>query len=237
MMPTVLIIAGGVGTRLYPVTKTIPKAMIELAGKPFIAHQLSMLKTNGVTRVVICAGYLGEQLKDYVKDGSDFGIKVDFSFDGEKLLGTAGVIKKALPALEESFAVMYGDSYLTEDLKPVSDAFFLSGKKGLMTVFKNDGQWDTSNVVYADGKIVEYNKKSIVPEMKYIDYGVSFFRKETFGGIGENQIYDLADLFRMLIKENQLAGYEVKQRFFEIGSFKGLEETRRYLEKFGGSYG
>lgn len=234
MMPAALIITGGVGTRLYPITKTIPKAMIELAGKPFIAHQLNILKNNGVKRAVICAGYLGEQLKNYVKDGRDFGLRVDFSFDGEKLLGTAGVIKKALPLLEENFAVMYGDSYLTENFNPVADAFFLSGKKGLMTVFKNNGQWDTSNVVYVDGKIIKYDKKNAAPEMKHIDYGLLFFKKEAFAGIAENQVYDLADLCRELIESGQLAGYEVKQRFFEIGSFKGLEETRKYLENLGG---
>lgn len=236
MMPTVLIIAGGAGTRLYPITKTIPKAMIKLAGKPFIAHQLNRLKNDGVTRVVICAGYLGEQLKDYIKDGSGFGLKVDFSFDGKKLLGTAGVIKKALPLLEENFAVMYGDSYLTESFNPIADSFLLSGKKGLMVLFKNNGQWDTSNIVYADGKIIKYDKKNIVSEMKYIDYGLLFFKKEALIGIAENQVCDLADLCQELIGIDQLAGYEVKQRFFEIGSFRGLEETKRYLEKLGGNH-
>lgn len=235
-MPTVLIIAGGEGRRLYPITKTIPKAMIELAGEPFIAHQLRMLKNNGVTRAIICAGYLGEQLKDYIEDGRNFGLKVDFSFDGEKLLGTAGAVKKAFCLLEDNFAVMYGDSYLTADFEPISVAFFSSGKKGLMAVLRNNGQWDTSNVVYADGKIVKYSKKHITPEMKYIDYGLLFFRKEAFAGIAENQVYDLADLCRDLIEKNQLDGYEVEQRFFEVGSFKGLEETRSYLEKLGSSH-
>ncbi|MFH1903651.1 MAG: sugar phosphate nucleotidyltransferase [Candidatus Omnitrophota bacterium] len=231
MMPIVVILAGGAATRLYPVTQTIPKAMLELAGKPFIAHQMDLLQHNGVTRVVICAGYLGEQLKNYVKDGRKFKMKVDFSFDGKKLLGTAGAIKKTLPLLEDNFAVMYGDSYLTENFNPIADFFFLSNKKGLMAVFKNDKQRDASNVAYAEGKVIKYDKKNLAAEMKHIDYGLSFFKKEAFAEITENQVYNLADLCKNLAEEDQLAGYEVKRRFYEIGSSKGLDETRSYLEK------
>ena len=230
MMSTVAILSGGTATRLYPVTKAMPKAMLELAGKPFIAHQIEILKNNGVGRVVICAGYLGHVLKEYVQDGSDFGLTVDFSFDGDKLLGTAGAINKALPLLGDNFAVMYGDSYLTEDFRPIADFFLKSGKKGLMTVFKNEGKWDLSNIVYGDGRIMKYDKRQVVEEMKYIDYGLLFFKKEAFSKITGEQVYDLADLCADLINEGQMAGYEVKQRFYEIGSFKGLEETRKYLE-------
>jgi len=229
-MPTVAMLSGGRATRLYPITKEIPKAMLELAGKPFIAHQLEMLKHNGVKRVVICAGYLGQMLEDYVRAGNDSGLTVDFSFDGDNLLGTAGAIKKALPLLGNSFAVMYGDSYLTEDFRLISNFFTSSDKKGLMTVFKNNNEWDASNIIYADGKVIKYNKKQLTSEMKYIDYGLLFFKSEAFSRIIENQIYDLADLCADLINEDQMAGYEVKQRFYEIGSFKGLEETKRYLE-------
>jgi len=230
MMPTIAILSGGKATRLYPITKEIPKAMLELAGKPFIAHQLEMLKHNGVKRVVICAGYFGLMLKDYIRAGNDYGLSVDFSFDGDKLLGTAGAIKKALPLLENSFAVMYGDSYLTEDFRPIANFFASSDKKGLMTVFKNDGEWDVSNIVYADGKILKYDKKQLTPEMKYIDYGLLFFKSAAFSKIIDDQVYDLADLCVDLINEDQMAGYEVKQRFYEIGSFKGLGETKQYLE-------
>lgn len=230
MMLTVAILSGGKATRLYPITKEIPKAMLELAGKPFIFHQLEMLKCSGVGRVVVCAGHFGQILEDYIRAENNFGLTVDFSFDGDKLLGTAGAIKKALPLLGNSFAVMYGDSYLTEDFRPIADFFVSSGKKGLMTVFKNEGKWDVSNIVYTDGKILKYDKKQITPEMKYIDYGLLFFKPAAFSKIIDGQVYDLADLCVDLINEDQMAGYEVKQRFYEIGSFKGLEETKQYLE-------
>ena len=226
---TIAVLAGGIATRLYPVTKTIPKAMLELAGKPFIDHQLELFKGNKIKRVVICAGYLGDQLQAYVGDGRRFGVDVHFSFDGEKLLGTAGAIKKALPLLGESFAVIYGDSYLPIDLKPIEEAFFNSGKKGLMTVFKNNDNWDTSNVVCKDGQIVTYDKKNKSKDMNYIDYGLSFFKKEVFDRLPGSQVLDLADVCTQLAAAGELARYEVKERFYEIGSFKGLEETKKYL--------
>jgi N-acetyl-alpha-D-muramate 1-phosphate uridylyltransferase len=233
MMPTIAILAGGQATRLHPITKEIPKALLELAGKPFIFHQLEMLKANGATHIVICVGYLGYMLEDYIRIGNDLGLTIDFSFDGNELLGTAGAIKKALPLLGNSFAVMYGDSYLTANFYPIAEFFAKSNKKGLMTVFKNEGKWDVSNIVYTDGKIIKYDKKHITPEMKYIDYGLLFFKPEAFIKITDRQIYDLADLCIDLINEDQMVGYEVKQRFYEIGSFAGLEETKRYLEKKG----
>ncbi len=237
MMPNIVILAGGIASRLYPVTKTVPKAMIEIAGKPFISHQLELIKANGIKDAVVCAGYLGEEIQKYVGNGKAYGINVRFSFDGEKLLGTAGAIKKALPLLGEDFAVMYGDSYLTADFKEIYNFFLKSRKKGLMTVFKNDGKYDKSNIVFSNSIILKYDKKNTASDMSYIDYGLSFFKKEAFNEISDNQICDLADLCSGLVQSGQMAGYEVKERFYEIGSFEGLEETKRYLEKMGGGDG
>ncbi len=229
-MPTVVILAGGEATRLSPVTKAMPKSMVELEGRPFIAHQLEILKKNDVKRVVICAGYLGHMVKDYIHKAGDLGLKVEFSFDGDKLLGTAGAIRKALPLLENDFAVMYGDSYLTEDFRPIAGFFLKSGKKGLMTVFKNENKWDISNIVFDGGQLVKYDKKNLTKEMKYIDYGLLFFKKEVFSKIIEGRVADLADLCTELVNGGHMAGYEVKTRFYEIGSFQGLEDTKKYLQ-------
>jgi NDP-sugar pyrophosphorylase family protein len=157
MISTTVILAGGYATRLYPVTKTIPKAMLQVAGKPFINHQLMLLKKNGISRVVICSGYLSKQIEDYVGNGSEFGLTIKYSTDGEKLLGTGGAIKKALPLLEDKFFVIYGDAYLDIDLKQVSEFFLRRNKKGLMTVFHNMYKWNTSNVVFVDGEVVKYD--------------------------------------------------------------------------------
>ncbi len=229
MIKSLALLSGGLATRLRPVTETIPKSMIDINGRPFIAHQLELLKKKGIEEVVICAGYLGGLIKDYVKDGSAFGINARYSFDGDRLLGTGGAVKKAMPLLEDLFYVMYGDSYLDVDFIKIADFFTGNNKKGLMTVLKNDGWWDKSNVIFEKGRIVNYDKNSKDPGMKYIDYGLGILRKEVFDKIKENEVKDLADIYRDLLNEEQLLGYEVKERFYEIGSFRGIEETREYL--------
>ncbi len=228
---TLALLAGGLATRLRPITQEIPKAMIDINGKPFIVRQLELLNKNGIKEVIICAGYLGEQIRDYIKDGSGSGMKVEYSFDGDKLLGTGGAIKKALPLLNDVFFVMYGDSYLDVDFREIASYFLRSNKKALMTVLKNNGQWDKSNVVFKNGRIINYDKKYFVPEMNYIDYGLGIMRKSVFNDIKDNEVVDLADIYKYLVNEDQLVGYEVKERFYEIGSFKGIEETREYLLK------
>jgi NDP-sugar pyrophosphorylase family protein len=231
MIDNIVIIAGGLATRLYPATLKIPKAMIEINGKPFIHHQLELLKEKGLEKAVLCIGYLGEMIRDYVADGSRFGLKVSYSYDGDRLLGTAGAIKKALPLLPDVFFVMYGDSYLPIDFKSISEYFLGYDKKALMTVIKNDNKWDKSNVIFDRGVIAEYNKKSSSPEMKYIDYGLGIITKTCFDEVKDNEAADLADIYSALVSGGQLIGYEVKERFYEIGSLRGIEETKEFLLK------
>ncbi len=225
----VAILAGGLAKRLQPLTQTIPKALIDVNGEPFIAHQLRLLHSNEIDRVIVCAGYLGEMVQEVVGDGEPFGLQVRFSFDGPRLLGTAGAIKKARPLLGESFFVLYGDAYLPCNYRAVQTAFERSGRQALMTVFRNDGRWDRSNVEFVDGRIVSYDKRHQTPQMHYIDYGLGVFHQSAFGSVSDDQPHDLAALYQDLLKEGELAAYEVSQRFYEVGSFAGLEETRRYL--------
>lgn len=229
MMPPVVLLVGGYARRLYPVTKTIPKAMLAVAGKPFISHQLALLKKNGIPRVVICLGYLSEQIMDFVGYGKEFGLSVDYSFDGKKLLGTGGAIKKALPSLGDIFFVMYGDSYLTVDFKAVYDFFISQNKQGLMTVLKNRDAWDKSNIVFKNGKIINYSKTEKTADMDYVDYGLSMLRKTAFDDASKSEVFDLAELYQSLLSNGQMAGYEVNSRFYEIGSTQGLAETEEYL--------
>ncbi|MHB8918161.1 MAG: sugar phosphate nucleotidyltransferase, partial [Desulfocucumaceae bacterium] len=154
MMPQLVLLAGGLATRLYPLTRTVPKSMVEVAGEPFIKHQLTLLKKKGITSVLICAGYLWEEIKEYVGDGKKFGVSVNYSFDGDRLLGTGGALVKALPLLDEVFWVMYGDSFLDTEFSAVYKFFKASDKPGLMTVFKNENRWDRSNILYSDGLIL-----------------------------------------------------------------------------------
>jgi choline kinase len=225
----VALLAGGLATRLRPITTTIPKALVEVAGRPFIDHQLGLLKRNGIRRVVLCLGYLGEQVEAHLGDGSAFGMELLYSHDGDKLLGTGGALRGALPLLGEAFWVMYGDSYMDIDYRAVLADFAGRDVLGLMTVLHNNNSWDTSNVVFQNGQLLRYDKRARLPEMTHIDYGVSLLRREALQRMPPDQPCDLADLYRDLVSEGQMAGHEVTERFYEIGSPRGLEETRAYL--------
>ena len=225
----VAILAGGLATRLRPVTEKIPKALISVAGEPFLTHQLRLLKAAGIRKVVLCLGYRGEMVANEFGNGSKFGIELDYSFDGPSLLGTGGAIKNALPLLGEQFLVLYGDSYLPINYAAPVHAFVASGKRGLMTVFRNEGQWDTSNVWFEGGVIKSHSKKHRTPAMRYIDYGLGVFDSIAFSAYPSNTSLDLADVYSDLIAKNELAGYEVKQRFYEIGSPEGLAELDAML--------
>ena len=219
-----VILMGGIATRLRPVTEKIPKALIDINGEPFLVHQLRLLHARGVRRIVCCIGFLGEKIQELAGDGSRFGLELQYSFDGPVLRGTAGAIHQALPLLEEKFFVLYGDSYLPCDYAAVEAFFQASGKSGLMTVYRNEGKWDTSNVEYEDGRLIAYDKRVKTPRMHYIDYGLGIFRREIFAGMEPGAVRDLAEVYQELLAHHDLAGYEMKERFYEIGSFTGIED-------------
>ncbi|MCK9401153.1 MAG: nucleotidyltransferase family protein [Bacteroidales bacterium] len=227
----VAILAGGMSTRLRPITEKIPKSLVDVGGKPFIIRQLEYLRRQGITRVILCLGYMGDQVEAIVGDGSDFGIIVSYSHDGPRLLGTGGALKQALPLLGEQFFVFYGDSYLPIDFRAVERNFLLSGKLAIMTVLKNSGQWDKSNVLFKDSIIFEYDKQAPNPEMAYIDYGLGVLSASVLENVPFNKPYDLADIYHELSLQGLLAGHEVFERFYEIGSHKGLQETINYFKQ------
>jgi NDP-sugar pyrophosphorylase family protein len=222
-------------TRLRPITEKVPKVLVPVAGKPFLAHQLALLRRQGIRRAVLCLGHLGELVERDFGNGLGYGVELEYSHDGPVLLGTGGALKRALPLLGEEFFVLYGDSYLPIDFKPVADFFVRSGRAGLMTVYRNEGRYDTSNVVFGDGEIKAYDKKSGLPEMQHIDYGLSLFKASAFDNWPEDKPFDLADVMQRLVAEKQLAGYEVKERFYEIGSHAGLAELTELIGKQPGS--
>ncbi len=225
----VVILAGGLATRLRPLTDLMPKVLLEINNEPFISHQLKLLQQHGVRQVVICLGYLGEMVQEFVGDGLRFDMDVQYSYDGDILLGTGGAIKKALPLLKDNFFVLYGDSYLPCDYFAAQNFFLAQKKLGLMTVFHNLGQWDTSNVEYIANEIKVYDKTNRTEKMQYIDYGLGVFNKNAFAEVPVGQAYDLAALYRLLLNQKQLAGMEIKERFYEIGSFAGIEELGHHL--------
>ena len=225
----VALLAGGMATRLRPITEKIPKLLVEVAGEPFFSHQLRLLKKNGLTRIVLCVGYLGEMIVEQYGDGSKWGVQIDYSFDGDTLLGTGGALIRALPQLGDAFYVLYGDSYLPINYQAVGRAFLDFGKLGLMTVFENHEAYDASNVWYEGGRIRHYSKQEKLPQMKHIDYGLGVFRAAAFDPYPRGAVVDLATVQTDLVRRGELAGYEMPSRFYEIGSHAGLAELDRLL--------
>jgi NDP-sugar pyrophosphorylase family protein len=227
----VAILAGGLATRLGPLVREVPKCLLDVAGCPFIHQQLRQLESQGVRRVVLCVGYLGDQVVESVEDGSAFGLEVVYSFDGPELRGTAGAIKRALPLLSPAFFVLYGDSYFECSYTAVQGAYEAAGRLALMTVFCNQGQWDASNVEFRDGRILAYDKVHHTERMQHIDYGLGIFDRSAFDIVPEDSPFDLATVYQEMLRRGELAGFEVTERFYEIGSVAGLEETRKYLAR------
>jgi NDP-sugar pyrophosphorylase family protein len=227
----VAILAGGLATRLHPLTTSVPKALLEIRGEPFIAHQLRLLRSRGVEQVVLCIGHLGNLIRDFVGSGRQFGLTVRYSEDGPALLGTAGAIQRAIPLLGETFFVLYGDSYLPCDYVGVAETFEQSKKQALMTVYRNEGEFDASNVEFEKGKIIAYSKTARTPEMKFIDYGLGAFHSSAFGLLDGKGPHDLANLYQELLHRGQLAGYEAQDRFYEIGSRAGIDDLSGYLSR------
>ena len=224
----VCILAGGRGSRLGDAVAATPKPLLSVAGRPFLFHQLDLLKRHGAERVVLCIGYLGDQIRDAVGDGSIFGLDVRYSEDGPAPIGTAGAIRKAAPLLGERFLVLYGDTYLRIDYVDVDQAAIRSGMPALMTVLRNEGRWDASNVEFSDNRVLHYNKASPDPAMAYIDYGLSVLTQQALD-CTDPAAADLADLFSSLAEGGLLAGYEASSRFYEIGSPTALSETSAFL--------
>ncbi|MEO7270602.1 MAG: sugar phosphate nucleotidyltransferase [Vicinamibacterales bacterium] len=225
----VAILAGGMATRLGSVTATIPKALIEVADRPFAEHQLRWLKGEGVDHVVFCVAHLGSMIQEALGDGSRFGLTLDYVFDGVPLLGTAGALKRALPILGDSFFVLYGDSLLTCALDPIEQAFRAGGRAGLMTVYRNDDQFDRSNVRFADGRLQRYDKVTRTPDMRHIDYGLGVLTARALATVPDGTPCDLATVYQRLLADDDLVGFEIHERFYEIGSHEGLEQTRAFL--------
>lgn len=229
----VAILAGGLATRLAPLTTQIPKVLVDINGRPFAEHQLELLRQCGVTRVVFLVGHLGEMVMERLGNGERWGIRLEYVFDGADRKGTGGAVRNAIPTLGEQFLVMYGDSYLECDYAAIEREFLRSGRKSLMAVCRNDGQWDQSNVEFAGGEIRAYSKEKRTTSMRHIDYGLGAFTRSAFSEFRGRMSFDLADVYETLLRQGDLAAFDVPGRFYEIGSHQGLAETRRYLETHG----
>lgn len=229
------ILAGGLGTRMLPLTETLPKAMLPVAGRPFVEWQLELLVRQDVRRITICAGHLARSLRDHVGDGSRWGAAVTWIDEGETRLGTAGALRLALErgALDPAFFVLYGDSYLEVSMEAVQEQWRASDLPALMTVLRNSGRWEASNAIYREGRVIRYDKSrpaGLRMDMEWIDYGLSVLDADLIAGrVPQGAVADLAEVLRDLSLEGLLAGYEVGERFYEVGSAEGLADLEAHL--------
>ncbi len=226
-LPPVCILAGGLGTRLGTRVSATPKPLLEVAGKPFLVHQLELLARFGGREIVLCVGYLGERIEARV--GARLGeLRIRYSYDAPGLDGTLGALRRARALLGERFLVLYGDTYLRIDYRAVARAWEASGLPAVMTVLRNEGRWDSSNAIYREGLVARYDKRSPTREMQWIDYGLGGLRVDVLDRAGAQE-RDLAALYTELARRRELLGFEASERFYEIGTPAALAETGAVL--------
>ena len=228
-LPTICILAGGRGRRLGPRVTDVPKPLLEVGGEPFLFHQLRLLARHGARHIVLCVGYLGERIRARIGP-RQFGLTIEYSFDAPGLDGTLGAIRRARDLLGDRFLVLYGDTYLRLDYRTAADEWRRSGCLGLMVVLRNDGQWDQSNTVYANGRVIEHDKWTPTSPMRWIDYGLGGLKAEALDRVPASE-GDLSSLYKRLAELGELCGYETRERFYEIGRPESLAETDAFLRR------
>ncbi len=226
----IAILCGGLATRLGKLSEKTPKSMIKIDDKPFLEQQIEQLKKNDIKDIVLCVGYLSEKIEKYFENGEKFGVKIRYSYDGEKQLGPIGALKNARKKLDNLFFTLYGDSYVFLDYKKIYNDFIKKDKKAMMTVYQNYDKIDKSNIVLKNGMVARYNKEK-TKDMTYIDYGVSIFRKKALDIIPENTFFSTKDFYTKLVEENELLAYKAKKRFYHIGNPEALNEFKNYIKQ------
>lgn len=226
-----VILAGGLATRLRPITERVPKSLVSVAGRPFVDYQLELLARAGVTKVLLCIGHLGQQIRDHCGDGARYGLRVAYAEDGPTQRGTGGALRNAAPLLPEVFFVLYGDAYLRCSYREIWTSFSKATTRGLMTVYENHNQYDRSNVLLEGNRVSLYVKSGRTPNMTFIDYGLSLFRKDVLAEAPSVTTFDLIDIHQSLIRKRELLAYLIHTRFYEVGSPAGLQEFDRLVRE------
>jgi NDP-sugar pyrophosphorylase family protein len=225
----IVILCGGLATRLSHLTKYTPKSMVDIEGKTFLEYQIENLKKQSIKDIVLCVGHLSEKIEEYFGNGEKLDVNIKYSYDKEKLLGAIGALKNAEPLLKDTFFIMYGDSYINVDFHKVRDYFMLHDKPALMVVYKNQDKYDRSNLIIQDNMVVGYGEKERTRDMIYIDYGTSILRKKVLENVPVDTLYSTEQFFSDLVKKRELMAFEVQERFYHIGDLEALEEFRSHI--------
>ena len=224
--------AGGLATRIRPLTNKIPKSMISIEGKPFLQYQIELLSCYGIKDIILCVGYMGEKIENCFENGNKYNTRIIYSYEKEKLLGTGGALKMTEPYLDEKFYLIWGDSYVRLNYKKMFD-FHLKNSKNFdvtMAIFYNIRNFDKSNIVYKNGSIKKYDKNS-TDNMKYIDSGVMVLNKKLLSRIPNREVFQIENLFTKLAKEEKIKPFLIKKRYYEIGSLEGLNQFSKFVKR------
>jgi NDP-sugar pyrophosphorylase family protein len=229
-----VILAGGLGTRLRPLTETVPKALIPVKGRPFVDYQLDLLRENDIDDFVFCVGHLGKTVQRHLGNGSAYGCRIRYSYDGPRLLGPAGALKHSERFVRDLFFVTYGDAYLRAPYGEIMETLVTSGKLAVMSVYRNENRFGKSDIVIKGDAVVRYDKKKRAEGMDWINYGVTALRKGALALIPEGVFWDEEAFYGSLIERKELLAFEVRKRFYEIGTPASLSEFEAFIEKRGG---
>jgi len=224
----IVVMAGGLATRMRPLTEEVPKSMLPVGGIPFVGHQLQLFKRGGITEVLLCVGHLRDKIQEYVGDGSRWGLKVSYSWEEGELQGTAGALRDAGTLLADSFLMTWGDSFVRADYPFVMNSHLSSGLLCSVVVFRNENKYDRSNISFDNGKILKYEKGGGSQDLLFVDAGLSVYDRKFIAEIPSGKI-SMDTIWKKLASENALGGIEVENRFYEIGSMKGLEDFARFV--------
>ncbi len=226
----VIILAGGKGKRIKKLTAKKPKPLVKILNKPFIEYQIDLLRKQKVKKLIISIGYRGDEIINFIKNKNYKDIDISFFKDGIKPLGTGGALKKISKKIQGTFIVLYGDSFLPISIKNIEKKFIKSKQDVLLTIYKNNNRFDKSNIKIVNKKIF-YNKFINDSDMKYIDYGLSIIKSKIIKNFTSNKKFDLSDLIYKLCLDRKIAYSIVKKRFYEIGSYKGIKDFKKYIRK------
>jgi NDP-sugar pyrophosphorylase family protein len=223
------ILAGGLATRLLPLTQELPKSLVPVCGRPFIEHQLALLRSYGITDIVLLVGHFADMIEEQLGDGARLGMSIRYSDEGDRRLDTAGAIKLAEPLLDDAFMVLFGDSYLQLDYRRIARDFTAGGRTAMMAVYRNDGQFDTSDVQVEGGIVTAYQKDPPLPGAVFINYGLTLMKRSALASIAAGERISLQRFLQPVVAARQLGAWEATERFYEIGSFSGLRDLETLL--------
>jgi mannose-1-phosphate guanylyltransferase len=226
----VVILAGGLGTRMLPLTESTPKPMLPVAGRPFLQHQLELVSHHGLRRVLLLVGHLGEQIRDHFGDGQRFGCEIQYSFERTPL-GTGGALKLAESQLENEFIVLNGDTYLDLSYAQLSHRFLAEGREALIAAYcgrAGEPQVPADTVarnlgVDSSGNVWAYRKKEPVG-LTHVDAGVIALRKSVLTRIPVGASCSLEErIYPQLIREGQMRAWITQEPFIDMGTSEGLQ--------------